>query len=83
MMAVHTLPILPHQCRMARGAARLSRRELAKMSGVSERTIANFEGCGPHKITTPNAAAVRSALEAMHVRFTDVGVDLSLSEESR
>lgn len=69
--------LLGHQSRMARAAARLSRKQLAAKSNVSERTIAAFEHWNPRNITRVNAMALRTALEETGVRFTDLGVDLS------
>lgn len=70
-------PILyPHQCRMGRAAARMTRQKLAEMSGVSGRTICAFESPTPRAITKVNRAALRRALETTGVRFTGFGIDL-------
>lgn len=69
--------LYPHQSRMARAAARVTREQLAAKSCVSVRTICAFEAPDPRNITRANALALRHALEETGVRFTDFGVDLS------
>jgi transcriptional regulator with XRE-family HTH domain len=57
------------QCRMARAALQLGVRELAKMAKVSPATIVRFEASGELKERTVDA--IRAALEAAGVEFTD------------
>ena len=63
------------QCRAARALIAMSQKDLAASSGVSLRTIGNFE----LEERQPRAAirdALRQALEAAGVRFTERGVEL-------
>lgn len=66
--------IWPHQCRMGRAAARMSRKQLAAASGVSERTITAFEHHTSRSITRANNVALRRALEAANVGFLGFGI---------
>ena len=58
------------QCRAARAMLRWSGVDLAKRSGVSRSTIADFE-LGRRRPTKANLAALRRALEATAVQFID------------
>jgi len=65
--------IAPAQLRAARAMVSLTREQLAQMAGTTERTIARIEleeGGPPRKGT---ANAIRTALEAAGVEFTDDG----------
>lgn len=64
--------LTPQQCRAARGGLDWTRSELAERAGVSLSTVASFEQekRGTYR---PNQAALRLALEAGGVRFTDDG----------
>jgi transcriptional regulator with XRE-family HTH domain len=58
------------QCRAARGLLGLTQTDLAARSGVSLRTIVNFES--EQRQTIPaNLAAIRRALEDAGVEFID------------
>jgi transcriptional regulator with XRE-family HTH domain len=60
--------ISPGQCRAARALIGLSQGEVSKVSGVSEKTLADFEreARQPYQRTL---AAIRSALESAGVEF--------------
>ena len=60
--------ISPGQCRAARALIGLSQGDVAKASGVSEKTLADFEreARQPYDRTL---AAIRAALEAAGVEF--------------
>ena len=70
------MSISPAQCRAARALLDLKQDDLARLSEVSKRTIANFEAdqMEPRPATL---AAIRRALEASGVRFTERGVELA------
>ena len=68
--------IYSHQCRMGRAAARMTRKQLAVASGVSERTITAFEHHNSRQITRANNVALRRALEAANVGFTGYGIEV-------
>ena len=62
--------IRPEQCRAARGLIDWTRDELAKRSGVTKRTILRFEDGSP-SVRPATISAIRSALEAAGVTFTN------------
>jgi transcriptional regulator with XRE-family HTH domain len=64
------MTITAAQCRGARGLLEMSQAELASTSGVSLRTIANFEN-GHTQLIPANVAALRRALEKAGVEFID------------
>lgn len=72
--------ITPGQCRAARALIGLSQGDVARAAGVSEKTLADFEreARQPYGRTI---AAIRSALEAAGVRFTEYGVELAPEPE--
>jgi ribosome-binding protein aMBF1 (putative translation factor) len=62
--------MLPEQCRAARAWLNWSQTELAAKAQVSDSTIRDFEG--GHRVPHPNnLAALRRALEAAGMHFTD------------
>jgi transcriptional regulator with XRE-family HTH domain len=62
------------QIRAARGFLRWSAGDLATKSGVGLSTIQRAEGAeGTPALTRPNMEAVRRALEAAGIRFTEGG----------
>jgi transcriptional regulator with XRE-family HTH domain len=67
--------ITPGQCRAARGLLNLSQADLVERSGVSLRSIAEFER-GASKPYGRTLAALISALEAEGVEFIPRGVRL-------
>jgi transcriptional regulator with XRE-family HTH domain len=60
----------PIQCRMARTLLDLKRADLAKLSGVSEKAIGNFETGRTHLIRA-NHETLQRTLEKLGVEFTD------------
>ena len=62
--------IIPGQCRAARAMLNWTLPMLAKASHVSVSTINSFE-LGRRQPTRPNIAAIRHALEAAGVEFTN------------
>ena len=75
--------IRPEQCRAARGLLDWSRDQLAERCEVTKRTILRFEG-GEPGTRTSTLAAIRAALEAAGVEFTNgdqPGVKLRTSGE--
>ncbi len=60
--------ITPAQCRAARGLLGLTQAEVAKVSGVSLRTIAHFEA-GERRPISANLKAIQQMLEKSGVRF--------------
>lgn len=56
------MPMTPAQCRAARALLGLSQRELARLSGVAPRTLADFE-TGRRLSQRRTIGALRSALE--------------------
>ena len=73
------MSISPAQCRAARGLVDLTQDQLAKLSGVSKRTIAGFET--ERTVPIPaNLRAIQHALETAGVRFTQLGVERSAAE---
>jgi transcriptional regulator with XRE-family HTH domain len=60
----------PIQCRLARTLLDIKRADLAKLSGVSEKAIANFE-TGRTTLIRANYDVLRKTLERMGVEFTD------------
>ncbi len=71
-------------CRAARALLNISQAELARLSGVSARTIASFEGEEARTIAA-NLAMIKAALEGAGVEFLDGdGVRIrQAAEESR
>jgi transcriptional regulator with XRE-family HTH domain len=60
------------QIRAARGLIQWSQNELAEQSGLSVPTIKRMEGpIGPGRSSSDNVTAVRRALEAEGVEFTN------------
>jgi len=59
----------PVQCKMARAAVGWGVRDLAASAGISTNTVARFERGEDLKLVT--IAAVRTALEAAGVEFTN------------
>jgi transcriptional regulator with XRE-family HTH domain len=66
----HFMMPSPIQVRMARMLLGIKRSELAKLSGVSERAIGNYEA-GATKLIRLNHEAVRKTLEKLGVEFLD------------
>ena len=62
--------ISPEQSRAARGLLDWSQTELGARSNLSESTVRDFEK-GRRTPTTNNLAAIRAALEAAGVEFTN------------
>jgi len=60
----------PQQCRAARGWLEISQGELAKAAKVSLSTVRDFEK-GRRVPIGNNLSAIRSALEARGITFTD------------
>jgi DNA-binding transcriptional regulator YiaG len=60
----------PIQCRLARTLLDIKRADWAKLSGVSEKAIANFE-TGRTTLIRANYEVLRKTLERMGVEFTD------------
>ena len=60
------------QCRAARVGIDLSRKELAEVSGVGERTIIDFER-GARDPINATKQAIKLGLESQGVRFTKEG----------
>jgi predicted transcriptional regulator len=63
-------PITPAQCRAARALVDMEQAELARRAVVSRNVIIDFEG-GSRTPMANNLSAIRSALEAAGVEFTD------------
>jgi transcriptional regulator with XRE-family HTH domain len=66
------MTITPAQCRAARGLVELDQAHLAQRAHVSRNVIVDFEK-GRRTPTVNNLAAIRSALEAAGVEFTNGG----------
>jgi transcriptional regulator with XRE-family HTH domain len=60
----------PMQLRLARTLAEISRADLAKLSGVSEKAIGNYER-GQTQLMRANRELVRRALEQLGVEFLE------------
>lgn len=58
----------PAQCRMARALLDLKRADLAKLAGVSEKTIGDYER-GQRTMLRTHVEAVRRTLERLGVEF--------------
>jgi transcriptional regulator with XRE-family HTH domain len=79
VVCMRHMSISPAQCRAARGLVDLTQDQLAKLSGVSKRTIAGFET--ERTVPIPaNLRAIRHALEMAGVRFINFGVDRAAAE---
>ena len=63
-------PILPSQCRAARGLVDLDQADLAAAASVTRNVIIDFEK-GRRIPHTNNLAAIQRALEAAGVEFTN------------
>lgn len=64
--------ITASQCRAARVGIDLSRKELAEVAGVGERTIIDFER-GARDPINATKQAIKLGLESQGVRFTKEG----------
>ncbi len=64
------MTISPAQCRAARALINISQSDLASRAQVARATVTDFER-GSRTPTRANLAALRSALEAARVEFTD------------
>lgn len=64
------MTISRNQCRAARALLEWSQQNLAEAAGVTRETIANFES-GAHKPYATTLAAIRTALEAAGIVFTE------------
>jgi transcriptional regulator with XRE-family HTH domain len=62
----------PWQCRAARAALNWSAAKLETESGVSRKTITDFEG-GKRKMQLANIDSIIAAITRAGVRFTDKG----------
>lgn len=69
------MPLLPAQCRAARGLVELDQARLAEMANVSRNVIVDFE-TGRRTPTPNNLAAIQRALESAGVAFMDAGSTL-------
>jgi predicted transcriptional regulator len=67
-----SMPITPAQCRAGRALVELDQAHLARQANVSRNVIVDFEK-GRRTPTTNNLAAIRAALEAAGVEFTNGG----------
>ncbi len=78
------MSITPAQCRAARGLLSITQQELARASGVSLRSINNFER-GERGLMNANMLAICQTLEDAGVEFLDGdGVRIrQAAEESR
>lgn len=72
IMATNTTP-RPEQVRAARSLLGWSQQNLAEKAGVAVSTVADFER-GQRNLVPNNALAIRQALEAVGVLFTETGV---------
>jgi transcriptional regulator with XRE-family HTH domain len=61
------MDITPDQCRGARGLLGMTQRDLASKSGVSLRTVINFEAA--------EGRPIRAVMEAIRKALEDAGVD--------
>ncbi len=68
------MKITPQQCRMARAALQIGVRALADKAKVSPGTVSRFEA-GQGEAITATVAAIRRALEAEGIIFTENGVE--------
>lgn len=66
------MAITPAQCRAARALLSVTQQQIAATSGVSLRSINNFER-SERGLMRANMAAVQSALEAAGVEFLEGG----------
>jgi len=64
------MELSPAQCRAARGLLGISQDRLVELSGVSKRTISNFEA-GQREPIPANRAAIKRALEEAGAEFTN------------
>ena len=60
----------PAQCRAARAMLELNQPELARAAGVGLSTVVDFER-SRRAVAEPSIAAIRAALEAAGVEFTN------------
>ena len=72
-MALHQLMITAAQIRAARAMLELTRHQLAKASGVSHSTIADYEKGRNASMLTENAGKLIEAFARAGVEFTDAG----------
>jgi transcriptional regulator with XRE-family HTH domain len=70
------MTITAGQCRAGRALLNISQAELAKVSGVSQRAISNFEAGATAALMRANIAAIVGAFEKLGVEFTPDGVRL-------
>jgi transcriptional regulator with XRE-family HTH domain len=70
MSAEAKLSLSPAQCRTGRALVDMDQAELARRAVVSRDTIADFEN-GSRAPIANSLSAIRSALEAAGVEFTD------------
>lgn len=64
------MAVSPAQCRGARGLLGMTQADLSEASGVSRRSITDFEA-SKASLMTNNAAAIRAALEKAGVEFIE------------
>jgi predicted transcriptional regulator len=74
------MTITAGQCRAARGLLGISQGELAKVSGVSQRAISDFEAGATTAPMRANLAAIIGAFEKLGVEFIQDGVRLKQKE---
>jgi transcriptional regulator with XRE-family HTH domain len=68
------------QCRAGRALLNISQAELAKVSGVSQRAISNFEAGATAALMRANIAAIIGAFEKLGVEFIPDGARLKQKE---
>ena len=70
------MTITAAQCRAARGLLAISQGELARISGVSQRAISDFEAGATTAPMRANLAAIIGAFEKLGIEFLTDGVRL-------